>query len=60
MASRDWVTHARAEKAALLEELRALLDETSKQKQLERQKAEDEANNAIMTNIPLPSPIYIL
>jgi hypothetical protein len=60
MASGDLFTDARAEKAALLEELRALLDETSKQKQLERQKAEDEANNAIMTNIPLPSPIYIL
>jgi len=60
MASGDLFTDARTEKAALLEELRALLDETSKQKQLERQKAEDEANNAIMTNIPLPSPIYIL
>jgi len=60
MASGDLFTDARAEKAALLEELRALLDETSKQKQLERQRAEDEANNKIMQNIPLPSPIYIL
>ena len=34
--------------------------ETSKQKQLERQAAEDDANNRIMLNIPLPSPIYIL
>jgi hypothetical protein len=60
MASGDLFTDARAEKAALLEELRLLLDETSKQKQLERQKAEDDANNAILRNIPLPSPIYIL
>ena len=60
MASGDLFTDARAEKAALLEELRALLDETSKQKQLERQAAEDKANNEIMQNIPLPSPIYIL
>jgi hypothetical protein len=60
MASGDLFTDARAEKAALLEELRMLLDETSKQKQLERQAAEDKANNEIMVNIPLPSPIYIL
>ena len=60
MSSGDLFTDARAEKAALLEELRALLDETSKQKQLERQAAEDDANNRIMLNIPLPSPIYIL
>lgn len=59
MSSSDLMSQSQAEKAALLEELRALLDETSKQKQLERQAAEDEANNKIMTNIPLPSPIYI-
>jgi hypothetical protein len=60
MDSSNLFTDARSEKQALLEELRMLLDETSKQKQLERQQAEDVANNAIMTNIPLPSPIYIL
>jgi hypothetical protein len=60
MSSGDLFTDARTEKAALLEELRLLLDETSKQKQLERQSAEDKANNEIMTNIPLPLPIYIL
>lgn len=60
MSSSDLMSQSQADKAALLEELRALLDETSKQKQLERQKAEDDANNAIMSNIPLPSPIYIL
>ena len=60
MSSSDLMSQSQAEKQALLEELRALLDETSKQKQLERQAAEDEANNKIMLNIPLPSPIYIL
>ena len=60
MSSSDLMSQSQADKTALLEELRALLDETSKQKQLERQKAEDDANNAIMSNIPLPSPIYIL
>jgi len=60
MSSSDLMQQSQAEKTALLEELRALLDETSKQKQLERQAAEDAANNLIMTNIPLPSPIYIL
>ena len=60
MSSSDLMSQSQADKAALLEELRLLLDETSKQKQLERQKAEDDANNAIMSNIPLPSPIYIL
>ena len=60
MNSSDLMSQSQAEKAALLEELRALLDETSKQKQLERQAAEDDANNRIMLNIPLPSPIYIL
>jgi hypothetical protein len=59
MSSSDLMSQSQAEKAALLEELRAVLDETSKQKQLERQAAEDEANNKIMVNIPLPSPIYI-
>jgi hypothetical protein len=60
MSSSDLMSQSQADKVALLEELRGLLDETSKQKQLERQKAEDDANNAIMSNIPLPSPIYIL
>ena len=60
MSSSDLMSQSQADKVALLEELRLLLDETSKQKQLERQKAEDDANNAIMSNIPLPSPIYIL
>jgi len=60
MSSSDLMSQSQAEKQALLEELRLLLDETSKQKQLERQAAEDEANNKIMLNIPLPSPIYIL
>jgi hypothetical protein len=59
MSSSDLMSQSQAEKTALLEELRALLDETSKQKQLERQAAELEANNKIMMNVPLPTPIYI-
>jgi hypothetical protein len=60
MSSSDLMNQSQTDKAALLVELRDLLNETSKQKQLERQALEDEANNKIMLNIPLPSPIYIL
>ena len=53
----DLLTDARAEKAALLEQLRAMLDQTSRKTQLEQQVAEQEANNKLFTNVPLP--IYI-
>jgi len=53
----DLLTDARAEKAALLEKLRGDLDETTRQKQLERKMAENEAVKSTFDNIPLQ--IYI-
>jgi len=53
----DLLTDARAEKAALLEKLRLDLDETTRQKQLERKQAETIAMKTTFDNIPLQ--IYI-
>lgn len=53
----DLLTDARAEKAALLEKLRGDLDETTRQKQLERKMAENQAVKSTFDNIPLQ--IYI-
>jgi len=53
----DLLTDARAEKAALLEKLRGDLDETTRQKQLERKQAENVALKSTFDNIPLQ--IYI-
>jgi hypothetical protein len=53
----DLLTDARAEKAALLEKLRQDLDETTRQKQLERKQAENVAMKATFDNLPLQ--IYI-
>lgn len=53
----DLLTDARAEKAALLEKLRADLEETTRQKQLERKQAENTAIKSTFDNIPLQ--IYI-
>jgi hypothetical protein len=53
----DLLTDARAEKTALLEQLRAMLDQTSRKVQLEQQAAELDASLKMFTNVPLP--IYI-
>jgi len=53
----DLLTDARAEKAALLEQLRAMLDQTSRKTQLEQQANEVDFINKQLTNVPLP--IYI-
>ena len=49
----DLLADARAEKAALLEKLRGDLDETSRQKQLERKQAENTALKSTFDNMPL-------
>jgi hypothetical protein len=53
----DLLTDARTEKAALLEQLRAMLDVTSRKTQLENQAAEAESMQKTLTNVALP--IYI-
>jgi hypothetical protein len=53
----DLLVDARTEKAALLEKLRGDLDETTRQKQLERKQAENVAIKSTFDNIPLQ--IYI-
>jgi hypothetical protein len=53
----DLLTDARAEKAALLEQLRAMLDQTSRKTQLENQAAEADSIQKTLTNVALP--IYI-
>lgn len=53
----DLLTDARAEKTALLEKLRGDLEETTRQKQLERKQAENLALKSTFDNIPLQ--IYI-
>lgn len=54
----DLLSDAREEKKALLEKLRGDLEETTKQKQLERKQAEGVALKSTLDNIPLP--IYIM
>jgi hypothetical protein len=53
----DLLTDARTEKAALLEQLRAMLDQTSRKTQLENQAAEADSIQKTLTNVALP--IYI-
>ena len=53
----DLFTDARAEKIALLEQLRLMLDEVSRRAQLERQSLESENIQKQFNNVPLP--IYI-
>jgi len=53
----DLLTDARAEKAALLEQLRAMLDQTSRKTQLENQASEAESMQKTLANVALP--IYI-
>ena len=60
MGYSDLLSQSQADKQALLEQLRDLLDMTSKQKQLERQRAENEAAKEMLKDIPLPNQIYIM
>ena len=53
----DLLTDARAEKDKLLEQLRAMLDTTSRKTQLENQAAEADSIQKTLTNVALP--IYI-
>jgi hypothetical protein len=53
----DLLIDARAEKAALLEQLRAMLDQTSRKTQLEQQASEADFISKQLNNVPLP--IYI-
>jgi len=50
----DLLTDARAEKAALLEQLRAMLDQTSRKTQLEQQSNEADFITKQLQNVPLP------
>jgi hypothetical protein len=50
----DLLTDARAEKAALLEQLRAMLDQTSRKTQLEQQSTEADFITKQLQNVPLP------
>jgi hypothetical protein len=49
----DLLTDARTEKTTLIEKLRGDLDETTRQKQLERKQAENEALHSTMNEIPM-------
>ena len=53
----DLLTDARSEKDKLLEQLRAMLDVTSRKTQLENQAAEADSMQKTLTNVALP--IYI-
>lgn len=53
----DLLTDARAEKASLLEVLRATLDDSSRNKQLEKRAAEEDYLTKTLNNVPMP--IYI-
>jgi hypothetical protein len=53
----DLLTDARSEKAALLEALRATLDDSSRNKQLEKRAAEEDYLQKTLNNIPMS--IYI-
>jgi hypothetical protein len=50
----DLLTDARAEKIALLEQLRAMLDQTSRKTQLEQQSNEADFMQKQLANVPLP------
>ena len=53
----DLLTDARSEKIALLEVLRGTLDESSRNKQMEKRAAEEDYLQKTLNNVPLP--IYI-
>jgi hypothetical protein len=50
----ELLTDARAEKIALLEQLRAMLDQTSRKTQLEQQATEVDFAQKQLANVPLP------
>ena len=50
----ELLTDARAEKIALLEQLRAMLDQTSRKIQLEQQATEADFAQKQLANVPLP------
>ncbi len=54
----DLLTDARAEKIALLENLRATLDESSRTKQLEKRASEEDYLSKTLNNIPLPLYVF--
>jgi hypothetical protein len=54
----DLLTDARTEKIALLEQLRLVLDDSSRNKQLEKKSAEEDYLQKTLTNIPLPLYIF--
>ena len=54
----DLLTDARAEKAALLENLRVTLDESSRTRQLEKRAAEEDYLSKSLNNVPLPFYIF--
>jgi hypothetical protein len=49
----DLLTDARTEKISLIEKLRGDLDETTRQKQLERKQAEAEAIKSTVSEVPM-------
>ena len=53
----DLLSSATADKTALIEKLRAYLDETSREKLLERRSLESDYLNKELNNVPFP--IYI-
>jgi hypothetical protein len=53
MNQQDLLSDARAEKTSLIEKLRGDLDETTRQKQLERKQAENTAMHSTMNEIPM-------
>jgi hypothetical protein len=54
----DLLTDARSEKAALLEQLRITLEDSSRSKQLEKKSNEEDYIQKTLTNVPLPLYIF--
>jgi len=54
----DLLTDARSEKAALLEQLRITLEDSSRSKQLEKKSNEEDYIQKTLTNVPLPFYIF--
>jgi heterodisulfide reductase subunit A-like polyferredoxin len=54
----DLLTDARAEKSSLLEVLRGTLDESSRNKQMEKRAAEEDYLQKTLNNVPLPLYIF--
>jgi heterodisulfide reductase subunit A-like polyferredoxin len=54
----DLLTDARTEKAALLEQLRLVLEDSSRSKQLEKKSNEEDYIQKTLVNVPLPLYIF--